>query len=153
MSAQSNAKQQVRNFVLIWILITLMMGACTFAAIYTAYGVVVVDDNDGQQVAAADTGGQSAAVNFSGATQSFPTRPPTREVTAIPTRVSQQQNTVPQQSGAVAQAPGLATSTPLVINVPPTQVPTETPPPATLLPVDDTEFQLGIQVQSIFDAD
>ncbi|MEM6282428.1 MAG: beta-galactosidase [Chloroflexota bacterium] len=145
MSTQNNAKQQVRSFVLIWILITLMMGACTFAAIYTAYGVVVEDDTTSQQVAAADSGGQSAPVNFSEATQAFPTRPPTREVTALPTSTPQQ---VVQ-----AQSQPLATATPLVVQAEPTAEPTQTPIPPTPLPVENTDFQLGIQVQSIFDAD
>src|SRR5690349_5077029 len=33
-------RQQVRNFALIWMGITLMFGACTFIAIYAATGVV-----------------------------------------------------------------------------------------------------------------
>ena len=138
---QNNARRQVRNFVVIWMLVTIMLGACTFAAIYTAYGLVVEGDTTGAApVAVAD---QSVPVNFSRATQAFPTRPPTQEVVIAPTNT-------PQQVAAIQQP----TETP----IPPTVAVEATDPPtptieATPLPVNDTDFQLGIQVQVTFDSD
>ncbi|MFZ4815372.1 MAG: hypothetical protein ACOYL5_12615 [Phototrophicaceae bacterium] len=131
MTANPSARKQVRNFVLIWALITLLMGACTFVAIYTAYGLIELGIDEGVSLVASPTAtlqsSEEGAVNF-------PTRPPTQ---IAPT----------------------ATATTAVVATqadPPTVEPTPTPVPTiapTLLPVSDTRFQLGIQVQVSLDSD
>ncbi len=138
---QNNARRQVRSFVIIWMLVTIMLGACTFAAIYTAYGLVV--EGDTPSAAAVAVADESVPVNFARATQAFPTRPPTQEVVIAPTNT-------PQQVAAVQQP--TATPIPPTAEVEPTDPPTPTIE-ATPLPVNDTDFQLGIQVQVTFDSD
>src|SRR5689334_24312635 len=39
-SARARVKRQIRGFVLVWTLVTILMGACTFVAIFAAYGQV-----------------------------------------------------------------------------------------------------------------
>ena len=41
MAVRTNTRRRgIRTFALVWSLITIVMGACTFFAIYTVYGVV-----------------------------------------------------------------------------------------------------------------
>lgn len=144
MSTQTDARKQVRNFVIIWLLLTLMLGACTFAAVYAAYGVVIQDEAMSEAVSDAGNGGQNAPVNFAVATQVFPTRPPTEVVTQAPPTNTPQPTAVAQQVQPTEPPPTQV--------VEPTDEPTPTIEP-TPLPVNDTDFQLGIQVQITFDSD
>lgn len=145
-SNQKNARKQVRNFVIIWLLMSLMLGACTFAAVFAAYGVVM-DDGSTNSVAVSDAGsaGQSAPVNFSMATQAFPTRPPTEVVTLAPTNTA-----LPPTEVAQVQPQQQVQPTAEPTEALPTPTPTTEPTP---LPVNDTDFQLGIQTQITFDSD
>ncbi len=140
MAQHNPARKQVRNFVLIWVVITVLMGACTFAAIYTTYSIVQGDLVFGVSLAPTstpteDTTTAGSASQF--ATQVFPTRLPTDIVTALPTNPP----TATTEPEAVAQAQAEAVEP---TDLPP---PTEMPATPTPLPVNDTEFQLGIQVQ------
>lgn len=144
MAPRSNARKQVRNFVLVWMFLTLILGACTFAAIYTAYGVV-----EGETVFAfeptstppdANAQGESAALAMQ-----FPTRPPLQQITATP--LVEMMPTEPQ---AVAAQPTDVPTDPPTEVIEPTDPPTPTIAP-TLLPVNDKRFQLGIQVQVSID--
>lgn len=130
MSAKtSSARKQVRNFVVIWIGVTLLMGACTFAAIYTAYGVL----DESVAVAAAPTSVPTTVGGEDGvAAQTFPTRLPTEPPTSTPEVVAVEPTQVAAQPTNTAE-------------------PTDAPPTPTLLPVNDREFQLGIQVQVNFE--
>lgn len=126
-SMPSNSRRQVRNFVIIWVVVTLIMGACTFIAIYTAYGAL---NDRAQQVnvlpPTVTAIPQAAVVNA--------TPIPTRQIINPPT------NTPPPTPAVVAQAAtvvGAAAAT---------DVPPPTPAP-TLLPVNDKLYQVGIQVQ------
>ncbi len=149
MAPQNKARRQVRNFVFIWLFITLLMGACTFAAIYTAYGIVIEDDTSAAAAPGGTSVAQNAAVNFSVATQAFPTRPPTQVLpTSTPT---EEQVSVPQEQDTQDDAPE-PTPVPMEEEVEPTDPPTPTIEP-TPLPVNDQSFQLGIQVQITFDSD
>lgn len=132
----NNARKQVRNFVAIWVLITLILGACTFAAIYTAYGMIV--EGETTYAASAITEEAIAVANSDVATQSFPTRVPplvvTEAVAVQPTVVAQAADVQP-----------LPTNTPNEV-VAPTDAPSPTVEP-TPLPINQRDFQLGIQVQ------
>lgn len=121
-TAQRSRIRQLRMFVLVWIGITFIMGACTFFAIFWVLGETGI-------VAGSDR-------NFA-----LPTSPPT-VAAVIPTTIpTQAQVVVPptdvptENAQAVAQA---ATATEA-----PTQGPTLTP-----LPVSNKSFQPGIQVQA-----
>ncbi|MCB9454082.1 MAG: hypothetical protein H6672_21825 [Anaerolineaceae bacterium] len=124
-SMPANSRKQVRNFVIIWVAVTLIMGACTFIAIFTAYGAL---NDRAQQVSVlpptVTAVSQAAAIN--------PTPIPTRQITNLPT------NTPPPTVAIVAQA---ATSAATATDAPP---PTPVP---TLLPVNDKRYEVGIQVQ------
>lgn len=138
MTTQSNARKQVRNFVFIWILVTLLMGATTFAAIYTAFGILDSDNNTATNPQPESTTVAEVAANSAFATQEFPTRPPTQVVTEEVQAVVVEPTAEPQ---AVAVEPTAAPT------LPPTTEPATPTIEPTLLPVNDTRFQLGIQVQ------
>ncbi|MBL8120633.1 MAG: beta-galactosidase [Anaerolineae bacterium] len=121
-TAQRSRIRQLRMFVLVWIGITFIMGACTFFAIFWVLGETGI-------VAGSDR-------NFA-----LPTSPPT-VAAVIPTTIPTQAPAVvpptdvpTENAQAVAQA---ATATEA-----PTQGPTLTP-----LPVSNKSFQPGIQVQA-----
>lgn len=140
MAQPTNARKQVRNFVFIWMFVTVLMGACTFAAIYTAYGIVIEDEPE-IETASGNTIAQNAVVDFGIATQAFPTRPATEAavvVTSTPEVVAQAQSSEAEASPTE--------------QIEPTDPPPPTPVP-TMLPVNNKEFQLGIQVQITFDSD
>jgi len=145
--APNSARKQVRNFVVIWVVVTVLMGACTFAAIYTTYGVVQGEPVFGVSLAPTSTPTDTTVVNTAAgnsefATQSFPTRLPTRMVTVIPTNT-----TAPVEAAAQSDE---VSDDPVEVAQEPTAEPTDPPPPTmepTPLPVNDTDFQLGIQVQ------
>ena len=195
MGTQAKARKQVRSFVLIWILVTLMMGACTFAAIYAAYGVVI--EGEIGDTVASNEAADVVQVDNALATQAFPTR------SSVAMASGQQSASVDQNADQVGRASvdaqaaandgGDSDDNGEVVAVQPTAAeptvasqpteedpfagaadalreaaeqqaqsaptnppPTEPPPPTTEptpLPVNVTDFQLGIQVQAAFDAD
>ncbi len=135
-------KRQLRGFVLLWTVITILMGACTFFAIFWVLG---------------ETGfGASSQRNFALPTN-LPTQPqqvavlptieptqappPTVEPTPVPPTVEPTTETASAVSAqSVAQA---ASPQPLE--------PTPAPPTPTPLPASNTAFQPGIQVQYSLD--
>jgi len=124
MAARAKVRKQIRGFVLVWTLITLLMGACTFAAIYVAYGTLNTSGLSRSNLALPATNPASARAVIVSSNTPLPTRAPT----VTPDRT--------QEARAVAQAA------------------TEAPPPSptpTLLPVDDDRFEAGIQVQVSYD--
>ncbi len=144
MTARSRVRKQIRGFVVVWTLITLLMGACTFVAIYAAYGTLNTQTLGARGNVALPDGSTSVAAAPSVAP---PTNPPvaTRQPTIAVTQA------LAQVAGATqpAQAPGLATVKPSK-----TPKPTKTPPPTaapTVRPVDVDHFEAGIQVQVSFD--
>lgn len=123
----SNTRKQIRTFALVWLGITVMMGACTFVAIYMAYGALSQGTglSDSASIALPPTSDDSAV-----ALAPTSTLIPTRQAlvpTVSPTPVPPQTEDVPAAVAAV-----------------PTQGPTP-------LPVDDRRFQPGIQVQYSLD--
>jgi polysaccharide biosynthesis protein PslG len=126
--ARTRVRKQLRGFVLIWTGITVVMGACTFIAIYAAYGAL------------AQNTGSSGRNNLAlpGATS---TSQVALNATAIPTReVVRPTATIEPTAAEVSLAQAaVATDT-----LPPA-------PTATLLPVRDTSYQVGIQVQQALD--
>jgi hypothetical protein len=130
MAARTSTRRRgIRTFALVWSLITIAMGACTFFAIYTVYGVV----NPGSRTIT-DTG--SAALPLATSSQpaavvptiAFPTRLPT---SAAPTATQPPVEVAQVQAAEVTEA----------------SEPTAAPPSPTPLPVDDRTFQVGTQVQ------
>jgi polysaccharide biosynthesis protein PslG len=116
-TARNAVRKQIRAFVGIWIGITLLMGTCTFLAIYMAYGALNQDAR-GSTIRLPQTAtSQSVAAS---------------NVTAVPTRqLTQPPTLTPTQTQAASTQTDL-----------PTQGPTATP-----LPASDVRFDVGIQVQ------
>jgi len=127
MNTRNRARRQVFNFVIVWSAITLFIGACTFTAIYTGWGLL---DADSASIALEPT---RIPLELTRATLVFPTRFPTREVVPTQSTVLEPQPTV-QEATVASELP----------TVPPTLEPTPRP-------IDDTRFQLGIQVQTSVD--
>jgi hypothetical protein len=126
-TGRTRVRRQLRDFVLIWTGITVVMGACTFIAIYATYGALSQNPTGSSRnnlaLPLASNTPQTAAINA--------TAIPTREVVKPATPTSP-----PPTAETVAQA-----------NAATTEPPTAPPPTATLLPVRDKRYQVGIQVQ------
>ncbi|MBZ0287502.1 MAG: hypothetical protein K8I30_07795, partial [Anaerolineae bacterium] len=121
-AGRSRVRRQLRDFVLIWTGITVVMGACTFIAIYAAYGALTQNtpgsSRNNLALPIATSSPQAAAVN----------------ATAIPTRAVVQPATptpLPPTEETVAE-----------VNAAPTEPPTSAPPTATLLPIQDKRYQV-----------
>jgi polysaccharide biosynthesis protein PslG len=128
MSARSRVRKQIRGFVFAWTAITLLMGACTFAAIYAAYGTLAPSQlNTVRNNAALPTNPGARAPVVIPSNTPLPTRGPTRTAATQPAAAAAQAET----DEATEQ-------------LPPTAIP-------TLLPVDDDRFEVGIQVQVSYD--
>jgi hypothetical protein len=127
---RARARKQLRGFVLIWTGITLVMGACTFIAIYAAYGAL------------AGAGATSGRNNIALPNSTSTIQSAAINATPIPTRaVVQPATSTPEPTAAEAVALAQVAATD-------TQPPAPTP---TLLPVRDTRYQVGIQVQQALD--
>lgn len=142
-AAARQTQRQVRNFVLIWTFITLIMGLATFVAIYFAYQPNINTAN--AEVALNNNNNPSSDPVLVIAsptvlpTEVLPTSspvPPTDVPTDTPPTDAPVENDTTTEGVAVAQ-------------VDPTDVPTNTPEPApTFTPPDEDEtFRVGIQVQ------
>ena len=117
-------RRQMRAFVLVWTVVTLLIGIVTFIAIFVATGFILPP-----------TDGQASALSAAQITS--PTPLPTNPVsfTPVPTALPLAAQAT-EEPRAVAQA---ATAT---------DVPSATP---TLMPVERTAFDFGIQVQESYD--
>lgn len=129
---------RIRSFALIWSAITLIMGACTFFAIYSVYGVVNpgrsnITDTSNAALPMATTAGSGVAAL---PTVVFPTRMPT-DPPPPPTEP-------PVESAAIAAAQIEETED---VTEEADAEPTEAPPSPTPLPVENRRFQVGTQVQ------
>ena len=124
-----NAKQQVRGFVLIWTVITMTMGIATFLAIYVTYNTSDANDNIGNPSIALPTLTSEASTR----SQAVVVLPSIAAPTMMPT-VTVAGVVASTVEGMVAMADE-ATAT---------HEPSPTP---TQIPIDDTRFQVGIQVQ------
>jgi polysaccharide biosynthesis protein PslG len=116
---QIRIKRQVRNFVVGWIVITLIMGIITFLAIYLAYGSL-------------NTGGGSPMRNVAIA-------PGTEIAQIIPTNTP-----FPTRQLAQVASPVAATTAPVTEA---TSAPAQAAVQPTALPIEVDRFELGIQVQ------
>ncbi|MEP6986755.1 MAG: hypothetical protein ABI970_14205 [Chloroflexota bacterium] len=122
---RTRLRKQLRGFVILWLGITFMMGACTFFAIFWVLG---------------ETGlvGGASGRNFA-----LPTSLPIQAVAVNPTALpvpTQAAQTVPPTDAPTAAAQAIAAAASATDA--PTQGPTNTP-----LPVSNKSFQAGIQVQ------
>lgn len=136
MSSQSviRRRRQIRDFALVWTAITVIMGACTFVAIYTAYGSLNQDaanPNQRQVALYTPTTGAAAVV---------PTAIPTLQIAASVPSATPQPPPATEIAQAVVGAAQQATVAPEPAR------PTPTP-----LPIDDRRYQVGIQVQYSLD--
>ncbi|MBC7813065.1 MAG: hypothetical protein H7175_18050 [Burkholderiales bacterium] len=146
MATRTRARRQLRGFVLIWTAITLIMGACTFVAIYMAYGAIATGS---------DTGSLSnVALALPDAAASTSTPASSQQVAAQVTTAAEITATVIPTRNLPSRTPTteatLTTEFQMQAVVEPTE--TEPPPPtATQLPVDHRVFEVGIQVQESVD--
>lgn len=129
MASQSVMNSQARGFALIWIGLTFLIGVAAFFAIYLTYEGDEDSLDTGVSIPQAESEQPAAALNATPVPTSLPpTRLPTQ--TDAPTQAPQ-----PTAQGVVAQ-----------VDVQPTDAPPPTATP-TLLPVNNTAFDVGIQVQ------
>jgi hypothetical protein len=123
MARTNTIRKQVRGFAIVWTLVTLLMGACTFVAIFAAYGSLPMPAaNSARSNVALPVATNPSAVRavVVPTNTPFPTRQPTR---------------VPATEEVVAAQ---------------VEEEAETVQP-TRLPVDVDEFEVGVQVQVSFD--
>lgn len=142
MAKLSPARRQLRDFTLIWAIITLVMGGCTFFAIYLALPGFL-----GESDALGSLGGDSGQVAAALTSTTAPTR---RSVTNTPTHTA-------TATDAPTNTPAPTETEVVEATVEPTveaaaAEPTLTP---TLLPNEETAFEPGIQVlvNPAFDAE
>jgi len=124
---RTRLRKQLRGFVILWLGITFMMGACTFFAIY-----IVLDQT-------------GLIEKASGRNFALPTSLPTQSVAIIPTALpTQAAQSVKPTDAPTTEAAVVAEAA--TVTEAPTQGPTNTP-----LPVSNKSFQPGIQVQYSLD--
>ena len=146
----ANTRKQIRGFVIVWTFITFMMGLATFLAIYftsnpnivsAAANSVIADTVDTEIGNSGNNGDDGDAANQLVA---LPTNTP--QATTIPPTVTPPPVATEE---ATAMEVAQAETTPKTLGV--VEISTDTPPPPTVMPtprpVDDTAFQVGIQVQ------
>ena len=126
MTAASTVRRQIRGFVIIWIVITFVMGLSTFLAIYFTYSPAARGAGASNALPLNTAGGsdEEAAVVIV-----LPSIPPPPTFTASPASPTE------------------------VIPIAAAEI-TDTPPPSptpTRRPVDDRRYQVGIQVQHSLD--
>lgn len=122
MAQRARVRKQIRSFVVVWTLITLVMGGATFAGIYWAYGTL---DTTGLSLSRSNLALPATTV-----TPAAPAAVVVPSLTPLPTR---EPTAAPTEEAIEPTAP------------PP---PTATPTP---LPVEVDEFEVGIQVQFSYD--
>lgn len=129
MATRTTQRRQLRGFVVVWMVITFMMGLATFLAIYFTYGGTLDPSTAplAQNVDVSGSDGGTVPVVVLASPSPQPTIAPTITPTDATTAV-------------VQAAPTTEPTTP---------TPTEVPP--TPLPIDNTAFQVGIQVQEVPD--
>lgn len=133
MRPRNKRRGQIRTFAIVWTGITLVMGACTFFAIYIAYGVI----NTPTTNSVAD----SRSVALPVITNTVPAAVVLPSSTPAPVQPSATpQPVTPTTQAAVIEAAQVATV-----------APTDPPIQPTLLPVDDRTYHVGIQVQYALD--
>jgi polysaccharide biosynthesis protein PslG len=134
--ATTTVNRQVRGFAIVWTLITIIIGVTAFFAIYLTYG----DGSPnifGSSVAlpAATTEVPAAAINPTDTATPVPVQalPATATPTEPPAEEEDATEAEERTGAEIAQAVAQAQQEP--------------EPTATLLPINDTDFAVGIQVQ------
>lgn len=140
MAARARVRRQIRGFVLIWSLLTVLVGVLTFAAIYVAYGTINTRSMNSAAIRnVALASGQNptsvARQVIVSTSTPFPTRQPLSAVT--PTDEEASGDATEEGGSGLAEATEEAPA-----------APTATP---TQLPVDVDRFELGTQVQVSYD--
>lgn len=161
-SAAMTRQRQMRGFVLVWLGVTLVMGALTFAGIYYATGLVGNDQEMGvaalpnadvEELAAAPAP-EVAAVALAApprAESPAEAQPEQSAAPAAETAPEQAEQAAPavddgQGGGSTGGQPAAAAAPAQAPEPARAQFATPIPTP-TLRPVEETGFQLGIQVQ------
>ncbi|MCC6615472.1 MAG: endo-1,4-beta-xylanase [Anaerolineae bacterium] len=118
---QIRKRRQIRNFILVWSVLTLIVGVSTFLAIYFAYGAFNLSSGR------SNIAMRNVAIPPSSASEGvvIPTNTP------FPTRQSTTQPTATTEAAAAEAVAQAATSA----------------PQPTLLPTEVDRFELGVQVQ------
>ncbi len=150
--AMPRHRQQVRGFAVIWTGITLLVGVCTFLAIYAATGIAANGINGSRSnppppvIAAAAQIDATQAVTES--VTSAPTLPPIASDTPLAKAVALQITSTPvTANNAAALPPATAAPTQAVGSAPQSVATQSAAVMPTLQPINDKAFNLGIQVQ------
>jgi hypothetical protein len=167
-SAVDTRQRQIRGFVMVWLGVTLLMGALTFAGIYYGTGLVNKDtaSNDDLNVAVVPN---ETSENFD-LSQISTTPVPTADAAALAPVVPEAasdtaaEQSAPADNAAKASVVAMAESAPEGQGGGPAEVSAPaaaeaapvrqdaTPVPSpTPLPISNTAFQLGIQVAPSYD--
>lgn len=152
--------KRVRGFVVVWTLITGIIGTATFFGIYLTYNTeadtIFGDNSVAIPLPATDVPEQVAVVVTNTPAPTNTQAPPTDVPTVVPQQEQQSDDTqdtaldTSNSEDATTDASngnsedGVAVAQQSVEEAQPE-------PTATLLPIADTDFQLGIQVQAVID--
>jgi hypothetical protein len=154
--ANTLIKRQVRGFVLIWTMLTLIVTGLTFFGIYLTYTPrpTLIDPADVRSNAAFPTATVPQAVAQVTVPPTIaPTSTPTLPV--VPTQTPQPTATPePTVETSVENSTLAGVAVAQITDVPPTEEPTPIPPTRepTIVPLTLRNFELGIQVQPDNDA-
>jgi polysaccharide biosynthesis protein PslG len=129
MATRSTVNQQIRSFAVIWTLITVVIGMAAFFAIYLSYG-------DGSGVF-----GQAVTIPLNTTEPAGAAAVATDAATPVPTQQRPATATPTEQPAETEEAP------PVLDESPGIAVAQVAEPTATLLPMNDTDYAVGIQVQ------
>ncbi len=141
MATRAAINKQVRGFALIWTLITVIIGAATFFGIYLTYNNSLSNGESNNQTGSVAIAATIPAAQSVVLATSVPTSQPAVRPTNAPTATDEETQEQPPADANTANDSQEIT-----------QAATDVPvPTATLLPVADTAFQVGIQVQPAFD--
>lgn len=138
MAAMTRAafRRQVRNFVLIWIGLTVVIGAVTFIAVYMTYPSINPGGGDLRSSAALPTEAATEVAQVAATATATVQSQPTPTDYVLPTVTPRGGATAQTEAGAQAASPAAPEPTSL---------------PATPLPVNVQRFQMGVQVQVSYD--
>lgn len=140
MTTRSTVRKQIRGFVIIWTAITFIMGLATFLAIYFTYSTptnLFGDDINRAIPLDSDNNSGNGGVQAGSGVVALPSIPP--KPTNTPTDAPPTATVDTEAQALAAQATDA-----------PQEEPSATPTPqptATLLPVEDERYQVGIQVE------
>ncbi|MDX1995381.1 MAG: hypothetical protein SF029_23560 [bacterium] len=147
MATRATVNRQVRGFAVMWTLITFVIGAATFFGIYLTYNAGGGEPSRGAvAIIATLPPTRAVALATSVPTAVQPTRPPTTE--PMPTEEAAEEDAAAPADAADGEGEEAAAedSDAEAAVAQAVEEPT-VEPTATALPVEDTDYQVGIQAQ------